>query len=80
MNVLKEIFGDGTPKQWLIATAVFFICFLGFLLMAVENDSMPLLQWVVIKVLGLALFCGGIKLGAYFEKKGLLPDFKEEED
>lgn len=79
MSAWKELFGDGTPKQWLIAAAVFFICFLGFLMMAGENDNMPLLQWIVIKALGLALFCGGIKLGAYLNKKGLFPEIKEED-
>lgn len=80
MNVWKELFGDGTLKQWLLFTIVFFIGFLGFLLMADENDDMPLLYWMAIKVLGLALFWGSLKIGAILDKKGLLPEIKEEED
>lgn len=80
MIVWKEIFGDGTPKQWVLATIVFLIGFLGFLLMAGENDEMPFLYWIAIKALGLALFIGSIKVGAVLDKNGLLPDFKEEED
>lgn len=80
MGVLKELFGDGTPKQWLLATIVFLIGFFGFLLMAGEDDGMPILQWLAIKALGLALFIGCIKVGAILDKKGLLPEFKDEED
>lgn len=80
MSVWKELFADGTPKQWLLATIVFLIGFLGFLLMAGENDDMPLLYWMAIKVLGLALFLGILKTGAILDKKGLLPEIKEEED
>ena len=79
MSVLKEYFGDGTPKQWLLATIIFLIGFLGFLLMAGENDEMPILQWMAIKALGLALFIGSIKVGAILDKKGLLPEIKEED-
>lgn len=78
MSVLKELFGGGTLKQWLLATIVFFIGFLGFLLMAGEDNGMPILQWLAIKALGLALFIGCIKVGAILDKKGLLPEFKEE--
>lgn len=80
MSVLKELFGGGTLKQWLLATIVFFIGFIGFLLMAGENDEMPFLLWMAIKVLGLALFLGSLKVGAILDKKGLLPAIKEEED
>lgn len=80
MGVLKELFGDGTPKQWLLATIVFLIGFFGFLLMAGEDNGMPILQWLAIKALGLALFIGCIKVGAILDKKGLLPEFKDEED
>lgn len=80
MSVLKELFGDGTPKQWLLATIVFLIGFFGFLLMAGEDNEMPILQWLAIKALGLALFIGCIKVGAILDKKGLLPEFKDEED
>ena len=80
MSVLKELFGDDTPKQWLLATIVFLIGFFGFLLMAGEDNGMPILQWLAIKALGLALFIGCIKVGAILDKKGLLPEFKDEED
>lgn len=80
MSVWKELFGNGTPKQWLLATIVFLIGFFGFLLMAGEDNGMPILQWMAIKALGLALFVGCIKVGAILDKKGLLPEFKDEED
>ena len=80
MSVLKELFGDGTPKHWLISTIVFLIGFFGRLLMAGEDNGMPIIQWLAIKALGLAMFISSIKVGAVLDKKGLLPDFKEEED
>ena len=80
MSVLKELFGDGTPKQWLISTIVFLIGFFGFLLMAGEDNGMPIIQWLAIKAWGLAMFISSIKVGAVLDKKGLLPYFKEEED
>ena len=80
MSVLKELFGDGTPKQWLISTIVFLIGFFGFLLMAGEDNGMPIIQWLAIKALGLDMFISSIKVGAVLDKKGLLPDFKEEEN
>lgn len=79
MNFLKNTFGDGTSKQWLLATIIFIIGFWGFLLIAGENDSIPILQWLAIKTFGLALFGGSIKLGAILDKKGLLPTLKEED-
>ena len=81
MNELKDIFPKGTIKQWACLAALFMIAFIGFLMMAGEDDinnPMPFLKWIVIKTIGMALFVSCFKLGQVLEKKGLLPECKED--
>ena len=80
MRVWKYIFDRGTPKQWLFATIVFMVGFFGFLMMAGEDEESSIFQWLAIKALGFFLFLCSIRLGAFLDKKGLLPNCKDEED
>lgn len=83
MNDLKRLLPKGTPKQYAWFALVFIIGFVGFLLMAGEDDvnnPMPLLKWAIIKLIGVLMMSGAIALGAYLEKKRLFPDCKEDEE
>lgn len=44
------------------------------------NNPMLFLKWLVIKVIGLALFCACFKIGQVLGRKGLLPECKEDEE
>ena len=83
MNDLKRIIPQGTLKQWACVTALSLVGFTGFVMMACEDDMnnpTPFLKWLVIKVVGLALFCACFKIGQMLEKKGLLPDCNDDEE
>lgn len=83
MNELKQLLPQGTLKQWAYMTALFLVGFTGFVMMAGEDDMnnpMLFLKWLVIKVIGLALFCACFKIGQVLGRKGLLPECKEDEE
>ena len=67
--------------QWLILTVVFMIGVVGYIFMAGEDDPfnpLPFGKWFLLKMVGLALFIIAFLMGRYFNRKGLLPDIKEE--
>lgn len=83
MNDLKRVFPQGTLKQWACVTALSCIGFIGFIMIAGEDDinnPMPLLKWLVIKVIGFALFILCFKIGKALDKKGLLPECKDDKE
>lgn len=83
MNELKQLLPQGTLKQWACMTTLFLVGFTGFVMMAGEDDinnPMPLLKWFVIKVIGLALFIACFKIGKVLDKKGLLPEYKDDKE
>ena len=83
MNELKQLLPQGTFKQWACMTALFLVGFTSFAMMAGEDDinnPIPSLKWLVIKIIGAVLFVACLKVGQVLEKKGLLPECKDEEE
>lgn len=83
MNELKRFIPKGTPKQHAWLTLVLVIGFIGFILIAGEEDTnnpMPLLKWAILKALGVAMFGGSIFLGILLDRKNLLPECNEDEE
>lgn len=83
MNDFKRIIPQGTLKQWACVIALSLVGFTGLVMMASEDDMnnpMPFLKWLVIKVIGLALFVACFKIGQVLEKKGLFPDCNDDEE
>lgn len=77
MSELKHFFPKGTLKQHAWLTLVVVIALIGFILVTGEDDinnPMPLLNWIILKALGVAIFGGSIFLGNRLRKKNLLPE------
>lgn len=80
---LKGFFAYGTFKQWAILSAV---CLVGiFALMILVGDEDPehpqsLTYFVIVKAVALAVLIICYRVLRWCNRKGLLPDIKEEDD
>lgn len=83
MDDFRGLFPKGSPKQYAWFALVFIVWFTGFLILVGEVDvsnPIPIFQLVIIKLVGLAMFSGAVALGAYLEKKNLLPECNENKE
>lgn len=80
---LKGFFACGTFKQWAILSAVCFVGLFAFMMLAGdENPEQPLslTYFIIIKVAALTVLIICYRVLRWCNRKGLLPDIKEEDE
>lgn len=71
-----------TLIQWGILSALFIIGFMAFFVLAGDDnpyDPMPLFKFFILKVSALAVLGCCVWIGKKCDKKGLLPNFKDDD-
>lgn len=80
---LKGLIPYGTFKQWAILSAVCLVAFFAFMMLAGDEDPehpLSLIAFLSVKAAALAVLIICYRVLVWLNRKGLLPDPKEEDE